>query len=251
MLPVLTIFQWEISSYVLLSGLGVWAASFAMDWINSRAKAKALPLWDLYLLLALGWAGLFAGAKLLGILIHLPRAYSHWLAALSQPRQFFSLLFQFGSVFYGGLLGALAIVYIASQKRGLDFAQVGRLFAPGLSLFLALARLGCFLGGCCYGIPFTPGLAMAHSPHIPRLPVQLLEAAFCALLFLLFARLARQGKPRLLSAWLCAYASFRFCMEFLRAGYTPRLLGLTLSQWISLGLLFSIILPVLVHKLLK
>ena len=82
-----------------------------------------------------------------------------------------------------------------------------------------------FLGGCCYGIPSVWGVTYRHSPVVEAngiswFPVQLVEAGWNLILFLLLSRLLRQGKGRLLPLYLALYAPARFLLEFLRATAT-------------------------------
>ena len=94
-------------------------------------------------------------------------------------------------------------------------------------LFHAFGRVGCFLAGCCYGIPAPagwlgvtfPASAVEAPSGMPLLPVQLYEAAGCVLLCLLLDHLTDRGWPgdRLLALYLALYGAWRFCIEFARA----------------------------------
>lgn len=116
------------------------------------------------------------------------------------------------------------------------------LTAPAIPLFHVFGRVGCFLGGCCYGLPSAWGFVYRYSPvaeanGVSRFPVQLVEAAWNLVLFLLLARLQRRGRDRLLPLYLALYAPARFLLEFLRGdAYRGIFLGLSTSQWISLFL---------------
>ena len=62
-------------------------------------------------------------------------------------------------------------------------------FLPSVAIAQAFGRIGCFLGGCCYGRPvatlgvvFSEGSpAFSRYGHCPVVPVQLMESAwlFC------------------------------------------------------------------------
>src|SRR5690606_29246276 len=121
---------------------------------------------------------------------------------------------------------------------------------------LFFGRIGCFLGGCCFGAPhdgplsvsFPPGsLASvsqwhAHlldSPNVASLPVhptQLYEAVGCLLIaayahFWLTPRRRFDGQVML--AVLALYALLRFGLEFLRADERGGALGWSTSQLLS------------------
>lgn len=100
------------------------------------------------------------------------------------------------------------VVWTLHYPRALAFDVVGVL----LPAYIAVVRIGCFLGGCCYGVPsrygvlypreiFTPvdGCRRFRPGPVPNgrvLPVQLVESAGAALLFVfLFAWLTRQPTP--------------------------------------------------------
>ena len=73
--------------------------------------------------------------------------------------------------------------------------------------------------------------------NLTNTTVQLVEAAWNLVLFLLLARLQRRGRDRLLPLYLALYAPARFLLEFLRGdAYRGIFLGLSTSQWISLFL---------------
>lgn len=151
-----------------------------------------------------------------------------------------------GSVFYGGLLGGMVTggLYYRKKQFPNDFVDV---MAVSVPLFHTFGRIGCFLGGCCYGIECSMGFTYTQNPiaianGVRRFPVQLLEALFCFVLFLVLFSLLRRGlcKGRLLAVYLCVYAVGRFFLEFLRGdSYRGFLFGLSTSQIISILLLIG------------
>jgi phosphatidylglycerol:prolipoprotein diacylglycerol transferase len=123
------------------------------------------------------------------------------------------------------------VVWTLHYPRALAFDVVGVL----LPAYIAVVRIGCFLGGCCYGVPsrygvlypreiFTPvdGCRRFRPGPVPNgrvLPVQLVESAGAALLFVfLFAWLTRQPTPpgTALPRFLLGYCSFRVVLDFWR-----------------------------------
>ncbi|MES2504588.1 MAG: prolipoprotein diacylglyceryl transferase family protein [Myxococcota bacterium] len=113
-----------------------------------------------------------------------------------------------GYVFYGGLVGALFVA--------LAYPGYVNYTAKALALGLSIGRLGCFWTGCCYGLA--------------EIPVQLMESGFMLWLFFKIDRL---------DDLLIRYSLWRFGVEFLRADESRGIwaLGLSTSQWISLGIL--------------
>jgi phosphatidylglycerol:prolipoprotein diacylglycerol transferase len=157
-----------------------------------------------------------------------------------------------GLVFYGGPLAAVPAAVIACRRLGVPVLKMADLAAPGLALGHSLGRMGCFLGGCCYGRPwagpfavvFTHPLAPAASPALPRHPVQLYES-----LFLMTATLAMiliwprsRGAGRLAVGYVGAYALWRFSAEMLRGDVVR---GYVIPGWITTSQAISLaILPV-------
>jgi len=158
-----------------------------------------------------------------------------------------TVLWQGGLVFYGGPLLAVPVAYMACRRLKLPAWQVADIAAPALAVGHGFGRMGCFLGGCCYGakwdspwaVVFTHQLAPASYPPLPRHPLQLYEAAFLlvatAVMLWWWPRLRRHGQLAL--SYVVAYGLWRFVVEYWRAdgvrGYlVPDLLST--SQAISL-----------------
>ena len=150
-----------------------------------------------------------------------------------------------GMVFYGGALGCIVgmVVWTRATKR--DPRDYFDMLAVGIPLFHAFARIGCFLGGCCYGIESDIGFVYTVNPiaeanGVCRFPVQLLESGCEAALFALITWLYLRGKlhGRLIWVWLGSYAAIRFLDEFLRGDAYRGIWGpFSTSQWISLAIL--------------
>ena len=148
--------------------------------------------------------------------------------------------------FAPGLIGAVLAMWWYTHHFKMDFWQSVELLIPSVPLVHAFGRIGCFCGGCCYGIPFDPpiGIAFTNSPvapnGIPLFPVQLVEAGLNFLLFFFLLWFAGKPRPqgRILGAYVIAYAVIRFVLEFLRYDYERGILWVfSTSQWISLILL--------------
>lgn len=166
-----------------------------------------------------------------------------------------------GQVFYGGFIVAYLVSYLFIRRVWREpTGRYGDIAAFPVALGIALARIGCFFAGCCFGLPskafgisfpaYTPAAAELYAQGItdsfmeetpPIVPTQLIEsvAAF-SIFFYLCWRLRDAAKlPAgfFLTRFLVLYAVFRFFIEFLRADLRGGLLFLSTAQWISLGLL--------------
>lgn len=151
-----------------------------------------------------------------------------------------------GMVFYGGFIGASVVIYTYTKhKKSSPKYIISDTFAVCVPLFHTFGRIGCFLGGCCYGIESRFGFVAKNSiieelNGIRRFPTPLLESFFNLILFLLLFFLLKKDKlsGKLFYLYLVIYPIGRFLIEFLR-GDTIRgfILGLSTSQWISIVLL--------------
>jgi phosphatidylglycerol:prolipoprotein diacylglycerol transferase len=170
-------------------------------------------------------AVLFAiiGAKLLLFI-------NDWNWYSSHPREIFSLsTWQAGGVFYGGLLGAIAISVWYIRRNNMPVLRTCDAFAPGLALGHAVGRVGCFAAGCCYvkhtdlpwGVTFTNPLAQTISGTplgIPIHPTQLYESIVELANFFILFWLIRHKKfeGQVIGAYLFLYGVARYFLEFLR-----------------------------------
>ena len=154
-----------------------------------------------------------------------------------------------GFVFYGGFIGGLIGLFWYIRRFKCNTMDYLTIYATVLPLGHAFGRLGCFCGGCCYGMkydgifavdfPIYPGIE--GSPVVSRFPIQLFEAAglllIFALLMILYYRFPK--KPTLpLWSYLVVYPVLRFILEFWR-GDEERgsFLFFSTSQWISIAIL--------------
>ncbi len=151
-----------------------------------------------------------------------------------------------GLVFYGAVPAGALAAYVSARGFKLPFFRVVDLSIPAIAAGHALGRIGCFLGGCCFGrewhgpwaTTYTDPMAPAAHPSVPRHPVPLYESAGLLILAFVFALVPVKhvGDGRRSLAYVASYAVLRFSVELLR-GDTARGLVLDLvstSQLVSL-----------------
>lgn len=56
-----------------------------------------------------------------------------------------------GLVVYGSFIGGMGAVMLFAFRRKLPLLALADMVVPGMTIGLALGRIGCFLNGCCYG----------------------------------------------------------------------------------------------------
>lgn len=189
--------------------------------------------------------GVAVGAKLLYLITILPDLIQNWNTLMSDTAYLTSIITG-GFVFYGGLIGAIIMLFVYAKRYKIDTFSMLDVFAPAIPLIHAVGRLGCFSAGCCYGKPADPpwGMLFPHSvagpQDIPLLPVQLYESGLNLLLFFVLLLLSFKVSKRgaLIGIYLASYAVIRFVLEFFRYDYVRGfVLGISTSQWISILLL--------------
>ncbi|MBW3624815.1 MAG: prolipoprotein diacylglyceryl transferase [Armatimonadetes bacterium] len=219
----------KFHSYGVLLMLGFVAA---VAWSIREGKRRGIRSEDIVdtglLLLVSG----LIGARALYVVLH-PGEFSG-------PRDWFTV-WDGGLSFHGCLItGTLAMFWIA-KRRGISLIALMDTAAPGVALGYAIGRIGCFLGGCCYGaackLPWATRFADPHAPGgltPPSHPTQI-YSSFAG--FLIFGFLAwyspRQKYPgQLALLFLFLYSIYRFVLEFYRKGVSAIVVtqGLTQAQ---------------------
>jgi len=153
-------------------------------------------------------------------------------------------------VFYGGLAGGIVAMLIFCKSFKIPVVPIADLFAPALAVAHGIGRIGCFLGGCCYGIPVSaahpfavtfPTASMGAPPGTPLLAIQLIEAAslflIAAILVLVYKKTASRIKGLTVSLYAALYSVLRFVLELYRGDPARGIYGpFSTSQYISLAL---------------
>lgn len=101
-----------------------------------------------------------AGALLLHIAMTLPGLIADWkvLVAPLPLKEAVEAVSQRlgGMVFYGGFIGAVLGVLIYTKLAKVPLLQYADLLVPVVPIAHAIGRVGCLLGGCCYGVQVAP-----------------------------------------------------------------------------------------------
>ena len=170
--------------------------------------------------------------------------------------------FRTGFVFYGSLLFAIPTVIWYFRKHKMPFwPMMDRLAITGCIVHI-FGRMGCFLAGCCYGLPtdmpwgitFTDELSMAKPLHTALHPTQLYEIVLIGgiLLTLIMFKRHKRFEGQLFFIYVMLYALGRSFTEIfrgdLRRGFIIDNL-LSHSQLISL-LLFAVV-ALIYYRFLK
>jgi len=231
--------SFKLPAYGLMVALGYLAAIF---YLLRRAGGAGLKKDDLSDLVFYTVLGGMAGAKLFYAATYWDQFGPDFLSRAGYVLK----TFQYGFVFYGGLIFGGAVFFLICARRKLPALRAADLAAPALALGHAFGRLGCFLAGCCHGRPtacpvsvtFTDPASEVSPLYLgtPLHPTQLYEAGGNLLIFFLLHRaLAGKFKPgAVLALYAGLYSAQRFLIEFLRGDDRGALhFGLSPAQLIS------------------
>jgi phosphatidylglycerol:prolipoprotein diacylglycerol transferase len=254
MLPPIKIFNGYITGYGIAAAVGILVV---LLFVLHEAKRFYKTDGDLLLVLAVtGGGALLGGHLLFGIVSLISYGGFPTITSFGGFLRFIVDFFG-GSVFFGGLIGGAVVCFIALRKVKLPWYPAADLLVTVVPLFHFFGRIGCFLGGCCFGIPSDFGFTFRHSiveaaNGVNRFPVQLVEASFNLALFFTLYTLFSEGKLRgkLFFIYLLCYSPARFFLEFLRGdsyrGVTSS--GLSTSQIIAMATLVVGIFGLLFYK---
>ncbi len=168
-----------------------------------------------------------------------------------------------GLAYYGGLIAATLAGIAFLRREGFPVGKGVDFVGAVLPLGIFFGRLGCFLGGCCFGsethsrlgVVFPGGSPASYSqfehgllgdknfPSLAVHPTQLYEAIGCLAIAAWLITIALPRKRfdgQVLLLFLGSYAVLRFAVEYLRADDRGALLGLSTSQLIGVAILAAV-----------
>jgi phosphatidylglycerol---prolipoprotein diacylglyceryl transferase len=166
-----------------------------------------------------------------------------------------------GIVFYGGVVGAAIAFLVFRHFRPFPFRPFLDVLAPAIAVGMMFGRLGCFMNGCCYGDPCklpwavsfpkpSPPWSHQHflgmippdaTQSLPVHPTQIYAAIDGLFLFLLLSAYypLRRRDGEVMGLLMVTYPISRFLIEYLRNDEAAFFAGMTISQNISVLLLFG------------
>lgn len=243
MFPFFILFGKVISTYMLASLVGIFASGvFACYY----ARKKYLDSIEMLIMLLIAAAGGLVGSHMLYGIVNYRYIVilTNNIDKITSFKMLFNSLTEIfgGSVFYGGLIGGIIAGYIYAIKQGLDIYKYADIAAVSIPLMHTFGRIGCFLGGCCYGVESDIGYVytcslIEEANGVSRFPIQLLESSLNLILFFILFYLLRKSffSQRLIYLYLCIYSIMRFILEFWRGdNHRGFIFGISTSQFISI-----------------
>jgi len=220
----------HIGSFAVYSyGVFLFLAFLAGTFLAGRElRRKGLDGSAIYPVGAVAAVSGVVGARLFYVLGHWGEFSTHWSSVFDLNMR--------GLVFYGGLALAVPACLLTVKRMGLPAGNVADAVGLVLPLCLAVARVGCFLNGCCGGKPSGIPWAVTFPGSSTAVhPTQLYELALDLALFFLLLRLRRRvaGDWDLFLLAVGGYGAVRFLVEFFR--YHPQAWARPLFQGVSLA----------------
>ncbi len=224
------IFGRPIYWYGIMAALGFLAAMTNWSFLAKREKRTVdygsdLAFWVLL-------AGIL-GARAAYILANLGHFWKHPLAIIRVD--------QGGLIFYGGFVAGILAVILYAIVRKERIWWMADFTITSVPLGHAIGRIGCFMNGCCYGIP-TDGWLRVNVAGVWRQPTPLYSTLLNLLLYglLLWVFCRKRGEPvrhgLVTGLYFILYPTCRFLLEFLRGDPRMTLGPLNVAQWISVVL---------------
>jgi phosphatidylglycerol:prolipoprotein diacylglycerol transferase len=144
-----------------------------------------------------------------------------------------------GRSIVGALLFGFLAAEIAKPLLGYTLPPNDR-FAIVLPFSIATGRLGCWLSGCCVGVPMQGPFSVVGVDGMARFPAPLVEMSFHLLAGVCLVMLWRKKilSGRLFALYLMIYGMFRFGTEFLRVT-EKAFYGYSAYQWFALMMMLA------------
>lgn len=152
------------------------------------------------------------------------------------PKEIF-MLHHGGLAILGGIVLAVISGVIFSKIKKISFFRIADLIIPFVALGESIGRIGCFLNGCCYGVPSKFGIYFPmHNTAL--VPSQLISSFSMLLLYIILR--VKQDKPHskgsIFISYILYYSITRFFIEFIRGDSEKLFLGLTIFQYFCIAL---------------
>lgn len=220
-------------------------------WARKRAVKSGIPPGHIIDLSFIVLISSIIGSRLFYVIYHLDEFGDNLLDIINP--------FQGGTVgisglsMMGGVILALVSAYLFFVIRRLKPWGILDAMMPMFALGIGIARVGCFLNGCCYGLPtdshpgviFPPNSAAGfHFPDTPLIPVQLYSslAGVGILLIVLWSERFKKFDGQSFWLTIALYAVWRFVIDSFRYYEDSMILAAVGGQQLSLNQALSLLL---------
>jgi len=222
--------SFSLHTYGLMLAVGFLTGIYITAARAKKAGEDPALIWDLSVWVIVSGIG---GARLLYVILNFDEFRGNLLSIVN-PVQADGTLGIGGLVFIGGLILAMTVTVLYLRHKKKSLLKILDICMPGAAFGMAIGRIGCFLNGCCYGLPTKaawgirfpldcPAGYYEAAMHADKLhPAQLYMVAGSLITAILLLLLERYKKfdGHLLLIYVMFYAVDRSTVDLFR--YYPR-----------------------------
>lgn len=211
MLNEIEILSFKLSTFNLMMSLGLLSALLAL--LIECKKNKLNAVYETKVITAFPFGFLFGA-----FFAHIIDVYFHegFFAIFS------AAFFKYGITFLGSLIGGMLYLFLHAKITKLSYVYLLNFYLPLYALAQGFGRIGCFLGGCCFGKPCeTFGLSYPEKTlpfsvyeSAKLFPIQLIESCYLFIIFFAIIKFVSFNKRA--ATYLILMSIGRFIFEFAR-----------------------------------
>lgn len=216
------------TTYAFLAGAAFFMGFAATLWFNAMSGLATPRMGQLYLFILI--PGILVGLRSFSVMLEWRELFRRPLQTLVKP----------GYMLHGGIAGGTLMLLIIAQITGVS--ALALLDGPAFAMPLgeAIARLGCFVYGCCWGRPTTSRFGVRYTskeskvvrcaPHLENVkihPAQLYAlVVYLALFAAFYVALPHLPFDGFLTAtYLIVHSLIRYSLEYFRQDDRGKLWG--------------------------
>lgn len=220
--------NWVVTTYSLLAGIAFFVGFSLGVWFSAMTGLDPVRTAQFYLFFLT--PAILLGLRSFSIMLEWRELFKNPLATLIKP----------GYMLHGGIFGAVMGYWGYSAVTGIPMLRLLDAAAFAMPLGEAIARLGCYVYGCCWGRPTNSRFGVRYTsreskvvrcaPHLHGVkihPAQIYALVAHLLLFaVLYAILPYKSFDGMITGiYLISHGLIRFGLEMFRQDDRGRLFG--------------------------